>query len=87
MRWPWRRQGRKVEPRPIGKPGPRSLETAKEILMEVFHTRPSEVEEMSHEATVHGENRLNQMEVRPRETKRMIAFATTSIKTIIVGKG
>ncbi|MHB8120502.1 MAG: hypothetical protein ACYDHX_17605 [Methanothrix sp.] len=35
-------------PSPGGRsaPGPRSLETAKEILAEVFHARPGEVEEM-----------------------------------------
>jgi hypothetical protein len=45
MSWPWRRQARPVEPRPmVG--GAMELQTAKEILAEVFHARPGEVEEM-----------------------------------------
>lgn len=44
MRWLWR-QARPVEPRPmVGRA--QELETAKEILAEVFHARPGEVEEM-----------------------------------------
>jgi len=43
MRWPWRRQARKVEPRPVVSRA-QELETAKEILVEVFHARPGEVE-------------------------------------------
>ena len=44
MRWPWR-QARSVEPRPmVGRA--QELETAKEILAEVFGARPGEVEEM-----------------------------------------
>ena len=35
MRWPWIREARLIE-----------LQTAKEILAEVFHARPGEVEEM-----------------------------------------
>jgi hypothetical protein len=35
MRWPWIRDARLIE-----------LQTAKEILAEVFHARPGEVEEM-----------------------------------------
>ena len=46
MRWPWRRQARKVEPRQAVSIRAQELETAKEILVEVFHARPSEVEEM-----------------------------------------
>ena len=44
MRWPWR-QARPVEPRPMVSRAT-ELETAKEILAEVFHARPGEVEEM-----------------------------------------
>jgi hypothetical protein len=45
MRWPWRQQARSVEPRPmVGRA--MELQTAKEILAEVFHARPGEVEEM-----------------------------------------
>ena len=44
MRWLWRRRGA-VEPRPMVSRA-MELETAKEILAEVFHARPGEVEEM-----------------------------------------
>jgi hypothetical protein len=44
MRWPWRLR-RPIEPRPMVS-RVMELETAKEILVEVFHTRPGEVEEM-----------------------------------------
>ena len=46
MRWPWRRQARPVEPRPMVSTRAQKLETAKGILAEVFHARPGEVEEM-----------------------------------------
>jgi len=45
MRWPWKRQAKPVEPRPVVSRA-MELETAKEILAEVFHARPGEVEEM-----------------------------------------
>ena len=44
MRWPWRLRG-EIEPRPVVS-RVMELETAKEILVEIFHTRPGEVEEM-----------------------------------------
>ena len=44
MRWPWRRRGA-IEPRPMVSKA-MELQTAKEILAEVFHARPGEVEEM-----------------------------------------
>ncbi len=44
MRWPWRRRG-EIEPKPVASRA-MELETAKEILAEVFHARPGEVEEM-----------------------------------------
>lgn len=42
----WKREARTFEPRQ--KPNPRllELETAKQILVEVFHARPSDVEDM-----------------------------------------
>ncbi len=46
MSWPWRRQARPVEPRRAISIRALELETAKEILAEVFHARPGEVEEM-----------------------------------------
>jgi hypothetical protein len=44
MRWPWRLRGA-IEPKPMASRA-MELETAKEILAEVFHARPGEVEEM-----------------------------------------
>jgi hypothetical protein len=46
MRWPWRRQAKPIEPRPMVSTRVLELQTAKEILAEVFGARPSEVEEM-----------------------------------------
>jgi hypothetical protein len=46
MRWPWRQQARPIEPRRAISVRAQELETAKEILAEVFHARPGEVEEM-----------------------------------------
>ena len=46
MRWPWIRDARLIEPRPVINPTVLELQTAKEILAEVFHARPGEVEEM-----------------------------------------
>jgi len=46
MRWPWRQQARPIEPRPVASIRAMELETAKEILAEVFHARPGEVEEI-----------------------------------------
>ena len=45
MRWPWRQRGA-IEPRPMVSTRAMELQTAKEILAEVFHARPGEVEEM-----------------------------------------
>jgi len=46
MRWPWRRQARREEPRQAVSIRAQELETATEILAEVFHARPREVVEM-----------------------------------------
>ncbi|MGV8127332.1 MAG: hypothetical protein ACP5PV_09005 [Methanothrix sp.] len=47
MRWPWQRsQAGPIEPRRAVSSKAMELETAKEILAEVFGTRPGEVEEM-----------------------------------------
>lgn len=47
MRLPWRRrEARPIEPPRRVNPRRVELETAKEILAEVFHVRPAEVEEM-----------------------------------------
>jgi hypothetical protein len=45
MRWPWKRQARLIEPR-VANARVLELETAKEILAEVFGSRPGVVEEM-----------------------------------------
>jgi hypothetical protein len=45
MRWPWKQRAKPIEPRPMVS-RVMELETAKEILAEVFHARPGEVEEM-----------------------------------------
>jgi hypothetical protein len=45
MSWPWKQRAKPIEPRPMASRA-MELETAKEILAEVFHTRPGEVEEM-----------------------------------------
>jgi hypothetical protein len=47
MRWPWRQKTKPIEPRRMVSTRIMELETAKEILAEVFHARPSEVEEMN----------------------------------------
>jgi hypothetical protein len=45
MMWPWRQQ-EPIEPERAVSSKAMELETAKEILEEVFHARPGEVEEM-----------------------------------------
>ena len=37
MRWPWIREARLIEPRPVINPKVLELQTAKEILAEVFN--------------------------------------------------
>ena len=46
IKLPWKRGARPLEPRPIVNPRLVELETAKEILEEIFHARPADVEEM-----------------------------------------
>ncbi len=46
MRRPWWQEARGVEPRRAVSTGAIGLETAKEILAEVFRARPGEVKEM-----------------------------------------
>lgn len=48
MRWPWRLR-RAIEPRPMVSRA-MELETAKEILEEVLHARPGDVEEIIQKA-------------------------------------
>jgi hypothetical protein len=46
VKWPWKREARLTQPRMTASSKILELESAKEILAEVFHARPSEVEEM-----------------------------------------
>ena len=46
MRWPWRRRAQLIDPGMPPNLRIIELQTAKEILAEVFHARPGEVEEM-----------------------------------------
>jgi hypothetical protein len=46
MSWPWGRETKLIEPRRAVSTRVLELETAKEILAEVFDARPGEVEEM-----------------------------------------
>ena len=46
MIWPWKREARLIEPRRAANTSALELETAKEILAEVFRARPADVEEM-----------------------------------------
>ena len=46
MRWPWKQRAKPIAPRRTVSTRVMELETAKEILAEVFHARPGEVEEM-----------------------------------------
>jgi hypothetical protein len=46
MKWPWKREARLIEPRRPINSKVLELQTAKEILAEVFHTRPTDVDEM-----------------------------------------
>ena len=45
MRWPWWPHGA-IDPRPMANLMVLELQTAKEILAEVFHARPGEMVEM-----------------------------------------
>ncbi len=46
MRWPWKKEARLIEPMRSANTKALELETAKEILAEIFHARPADVEEM-----------------------------------------
>ena len=46
IKWSWKREARTFEPRRIINPRLMELETAKEILTEIFHARPSDVDDM-----------------------------------------
>ena len=46
IKLPWKRGARPLEPWPTVNPRHLELQTAKQILEEIFHARPSDVEEM-----------------------------------------
>ncbi len=46
MIWPWKRDARLIQPRMAANISALELETAKEILAEVFHARREDVEDM-----------------------------------------
>jgi hypothetical protein len=46
MRLPWRKKARLIEPSPMVALNFQELQTAKEILAEVFHALPADVEDM-----------------------------------------
>jgi len=46
MMWPWKRDTKQIEPRRAANTSVLELETAKEILAEIFHIRSDDVEEM-----------------------------------------
>jgi hypothetical protein len=46
IRWSWRQEAKSPEPRRLANIRHLELEAAKEILKEIFHARPSDVEDM-----------------------------------------
>ena len=46
IKLPWKREARPLEPKMMVNPRLLELQTAKQILEEIFHARPSDVEEM-----------------------------------------
>ncbi len=46
MRLPWRREGKSIGPACLISPRHAELEMAKEILCEIFHARPADVDDM-----------------------------------------
>jgi hypothetical protein len=46
MMWPWKRETKQIEPLMAANTKVLELDTAKEILAEIFHIRPDDVEEM-----------------------------------------
>lgn len=46
IRWPRKRETRPLEPKIMVNPRILELQTAKQILEEIFHARPSDVDEM-----------------------------------------
>jgi len=66
MKWLWKRQARLIEPRRVINSKLMELETAKEILAEVFHARTADIDEMI-ERRLEEKNWLEENEIWPEE--------------------
>lgn len=66
MRWLWKREARTIEPRRVINSKLMELETAKEILAEVFHARTADIDEMI-ERRLEEKNWLEENEIWPEE--------------------
>jgi hypothetical protein len=66
MRWLWKREARLIEPRRVINSKLMELETAKEILAEVFHARTADIDEMI-ERRLEEKNWLEENEIWPEE--------------------
>jgi hypothetical protein len=75
MRWPWRREARPIEPRRTVNTKVLELETAKEILAEIFHARPVDVEEMI-QSRLEERDWLEEKEIWPEEREERLWPAT-----------
>jgi hypothetical protein len=75
MKWPWRREAKLVEPRRAANSKLMELETAKEILAEIFHARPADVEEMI-QSRLEERNWLEEKEIWPEESEERLWPAT-----------
>ncbi len=71
MRWPWWREARLIEPRRRGSTKALELETAKEILAEIFHARPADVEEMI-QRRLEERDWLEEKEIWPEEREERL---------------
>jgi hypothetical protein len=75
MKWPWRRKEKLCESRIRTNSKLMELETAKEILAEIFHTRPGEVEEMI-QSRLNERNRPGEKEIWQVECEERLWPAT-----------
>jgi len=66
MKWPWRRYARPIESRQMASYRMLELETAKEILAEVFHARTADIDEMI-ERRLEERNWIEDNEIWPEE--------------------
>jgi len=75
MRLFWRREARPIEPKPMVGLKVQELQTAKEILAEVFHARPGEVEEMI-QIRLEERSLLDEENIWPEESEEKLWPAT-----------